>query len=217
MYIHGMEYEKGYYWKCLSLVDFEGEIWKDVIGWEGEYKVSNFCRIKSLERRIDFTTKDGVKRFLTTPEAILKPHINGAGYPSLKLYRNSFKKGVMVHRIFGIAFIPNPENKSDINHKNGIRDYMDLSNFEWATRGENHEHKYRVLKTVHPFIGRTGIKHACSVKTCQLDIKTGDLIKVWDGMNDIQRSLGFHQANISACCRGKQKTAYGYKWKYYAN
>lgn len=212
-----MKYKKGYYWKSLSLKDFKGERWKDVKGWVGEYKVSNLCRIKSMERRIDFITKSGVSRFLTTPESILKPTVNASGYPTVKFYRNSFRKGMLVHRVSGIAFIPNPEKKSDINHKNGIRDYMDLGNFEWNTRGENHKHKYRVLKTAHPFLGRTGIRHACSVRTSQMDILTGCVIKVWDSMNDIQRSLGFNQANISACCSGRQKTAYGFKWKYYAD
>lgn len=216
-YIYSMRYKKGYYWKSVNLKDLKGEVWKDIKGWEGEYRVSNFCRIKSLKRRVDFITEKGIRRFLTTPETILKPTLNGGGYPTVKLYRNSFYQGMLVHRASSIEFIPNPENKSDINHKNGIRDYMELDNFEWVTRGENHEHKYRVLKVVHPFLGRTGIRHACSVKTCQVDINTGETIKVWDAMNDIQRSLGFEQANISACCRGKQKTAYGYKWKYYVN
>lgn len=207
----------GYRWKNVDLNSLDGEIWLDINGWDGLYQVSNFCRIKSLKRVINFVTLSGANRHLTIQSSILKPYINSHGYPAIKLYHNSKSSGFLIHRIVALAFIPNHENKSDVNHKNGIRDFMDIDNFEWVTRSENHIHKYRVLKSTHPFLGRTGKMNSCSVKTSQIDPKNNTIIKIWDSMNDIQRDLGFFQANISACCRGKQKTAYNFKWEYYVN
>ena len=93
------------------------EIWKDIKGYEGLYQVSNLGRVKSLERII--TKKNGVT--LPIKEKILQYGIDRKGYYFVGLYKNSKGKNKSIARLVAEAFIPNPDNKPEINHINTIR------------------------------------------------------------------------------------------------
>jgi len=123
------------------------EIWKDIPGYEGKYQVSNLARVKSLPQRIRYQHYNGVEMFRLTYEKILKQRLNhGYPYISLHLGLTGEYKTHKVHRLIAEAFIPNPENKRCVNHKNGVRDDNRLDNLEWATHSENNLHAFRVLK-----------------------------------------------------------------------
>jgi hypothetical protein len=111
----------------------EEEIWKDVVGYEGKYKVSNKARIWS----------NLSKRYLKQIEYI--------GYMSVILYFNSKNRTEKVHRLMAKAFIPNPENKPQVNHLNGIKNDNRLENFEWVTNSENQLHALRIGLYKNPF------------------------------------------------------------------
>lgn len=100
------------HWKNLSLVDIPGEVWMDVIGYEGLYRISNMGRV--------FIVKKGVMMTLK----------NNKGYKYVFLSKNDKKKQFAVYRLVAIHFIPNPENKKEVNHKNGIT---------WDNRAQNLE------------------------------------------------------------------------------
>lgn len=100
--------------------NLEIEIWKDVIGYEKLYQVSNMGRIKNL-----------------TKEKILKPYHCTKGYLQVKLFKDKKSKIIITHRLVGITFLPNPENKPQINHINGVKDDNRLNNLEWVTQSEN--------------------------------------------------------------------------------
>ena len=113
------------------------EYWKDVVGYEGLYQVSNLGRVKSLERTIQRTTnKQKIK------ERILSQGLSTTGYKKVVLYKNKNRKNKKVHRLVAEAFIPNTENKRTVNHKNGIKTDNKFSNLEWATYSENMKHAY---------------------------------------------------------------------------
>lgn len=110
------------------------EIWQDVVGYEGLYKVSNLGRVKTLQKQV------GRKE----SEKILKPSTVWTGYLRLGLRKEGKTKNTYVHRIVAQAFIPNKEHKPIINHKNGDRTDNRVTNLEWCTFGENSNSSPRI-------------------------------------------------------------------------
>lgn len=124
--------------KFSELLNLKGEKWKDISGFEGYYKVSNLGRVKGL-RRV-YQTMAGHEEIL--PERILKLQKDPNGYPYVSLSKiekrgNEARNNYLVHRLIAKAFIPNPENKPCINHKNLNKSDNSIVNLEWCTHKEN--------------------------------------------------------------------------------
>lgn len=124
---------RGGYVKLKSL---KGERWRDVVGYETLYMVSNFGRIKSLEKN----DSAGDLR----SEIVMKQNLSCFGYLRIELRKDKKRKINFCHVLVGKAFIKNPKNKPHINHKNGIKIDNRVSNLEWVTQKENSRH---ALKT----------------------------------------------------------------------
>lgn len=120
-------------------------IWKDIQGYEGIYQISSLGQIKSLDR-IDCM---GQHR----KEKILAISLDSDGYPITILSKDKIRKTCKNHRIVAIHFIPNPEQKKEVNHKNGIKTDNRVDNLEWATAKENQKHSRRI--GLHKEIGET--------------------------------------------------------------
>jgi len=104
------------------------EIWKDVDGYENYYRVSNNGKVLSV---------------IKSKHIILKQRVTKYGYCAVNIRNEQNKRNVSVHRIVAIAFIPNPENKREVNHKDGIKTNNSIENLEWVTRSENCYHSYK--------------------------------------------------------------------------
>ena len=140
----------------------------------------------------------------------LKPVKQNTGY----FYARIKNRIIAVHRLVAEAFIPNPEHKPCVNHKNGIKTDNRVENLEWNTYGENNLHAYRVLGRDYkpPFKGKHG-KEVPFSKVVQ-QIKDEQVIAEFYGCHDADRETGISYKNISACCIGKRKSAGGYVWRY---
>lgn len=168
------------------------EIWKDVVGFEGLYMVSNYGRVKSLNYNH------------TGEERILKQGKGGKNvYYKVKLCKDSERHDCFVHRLVAQAFIPNTDNLPQVNHKdeNGFNNHVD--NLEWCTQSYNYNYGTRIQRIAE--------KRSKSVFQYSTDDK---LIKEWPSTMEIQRQTGYSFSHIAKCCRGEQKTSYGFIWRY---
>lgn len=164
------------------------EIWKDISGFEGKYQVSNLGNIKSLYR---IKERRGYGK-IVIPERVLNPPVDTVGYKRLYLYGDGFKKRDMVHRFVAKAFIPNPENKPEVNHKNGIKTDNRVENLEWATVSENRIHAF-ANKLQVPLKG-TELPHAILKENDVLEIR-----KAWNTGKFFQKELA-KMYNVSRGC-----------------
>lgn len=115
--------------------------WAPISGYEGIYEVSDDGEVRSLDR--SYTGKDG--RSVPYKGRLINPGIGANGYKVVSLWKNGKGKTTYVHRLVAETFIPNPERKKTVNHKDGNRTNNNVSNLEWATYAENNLHEYRAL------------------------------------------------------------------------
>lgn len=204
------------------------EIWKDIKGWEGKHQISNYGRIKTFN-------------FIHSGKTVIRyGTISPQGYYVITL-KNKFKKEQhRVHRLEAITFgLPIPEHlkgipieKLQIGHIDDNKKNNHLDNLMWCTCEENDNWGDRNKKISLSNKGKkmpphtdewkkemserlTGVYNTkISKSVLQRDIYTNEIIKEYPSTREVERQLGFNHRNISACCLGKQKTAYGYKWSF---
>ena len=171
------------------------EIWKDVKGYEGLYQVSSLGKVKSLSREVK--GKGGSKRFLLG--RILKPSNNGHGYELVMLCKNGKTKGKVVHRLVAEAFIPNPDNKKEVNHIDGIKDENYVENLEWCTRKDNLNHAFNLglMNTAK------GANHYKSKK-----VYSERLNKEFVSIKEVAKYLFLSATSVSKVLRGETKSNY---------
>jgi hypothetical protein len=116
------------------------EIWKDVVGFEGLYKVSNLGNVIGIGKSWVCGMYDSI---IVKPESIRKQSTDTGGYKQVWLCKDGKAKNYLVHRLVAKTFLENPENKKDINHKNGNKTDNGLDNLEWCTRSENVLHAFK--------------------------------------------------------------------------
>ena len=114
------------------------ELWKDIANYEGSYQISNLGRVKSLSRSI----YDSRGYIIHRKGKIKKPSFDKNGYPQIGLCKNGTVITRKIHRLVAEAFIPNPENKPEINHKDEDKTNNCVDNLEWVTEKENVNYGY---------------------------------------------------------------------------
>ena len=133
------------------------------------------------------------------------------GYSTVWLYGNGAKLK-KVHRLVAETFIPNPDNKPQINHKNGIKSDNFVSNLEWVSAKENLQHSYSVLHRRGVWLGRKGAEHNCSKPVRA--IKDGIVVAQYSAASEASRATGICVSSIIKCCNKTRKTAGDVYWEY---
>lgn len=179
------------------------EIWKDVVGYEGLYRVSNKGNIISL---------NAYHHGLIRP---LKPRVNKCGYHTVSLRHNGKSIFTSVHIIVAKAFIPNPDNKPQVNHIDGNKSNNTVNNLEWVTSKENINHAINTgLRGRLTYIVPSGAANKNSKPIIQYD-KNGDFVKKWDCQSDAARFYNCHPSRIINCAKGRDRSCKGFIWRYF--
>lgn len=179
------------------------EIWKDIQGYEGLYQASTKGRIRSLDRVVRMGEKN-----LRCTGRIFVGKINRFGYMSINISVNNSKKHYTIHRLVAQTFIPNPENKPQVNHINGIKTDNRVENLEWCTSKENSIHAWK-----------NGLMTKCSGKNSYLygihpdkspnakKVKCTESNKEWGSITSAANELGLKPNMLGRMLRGASKNA----------
>ena len=186
------------------------EIWKDIKEYEGLYQVSNLGRVKSLKRIEKFYHNNNDK--------ILIQSKCSNGYLKIVLSKNNLHKNYMTHRLVAKTFLPNPENKRTVNHKDGNKQNNCVDNLEWATYSENIQHAYNLGLNYgsDKLKGRAGKLSKMSKSVYQIDRNKNKILNEYYSVREAERQTKIKAQSICNCCNNKKscKTAGGYKWCY---
>lgn len=157
------------------------EIWKDVIGYKGIYKVSNLGYVKSLDHLVKHSNgRDRIQK-----GRFLKRYKSHKGYIMVSLSKNKTRFTTSVHRLMAIHFIDNPLNKPQVNHINGIKDDNRLCNLEWCTNSENQIHAVKNNLVKH----NIGDKHH-NAKLSNTDVKSARWLNL-NGVSNKELALNY--------------------------
>ena len=215
----------------------ENEIWKDIEGYEGYYQVSNLGRVRSLDRMIGW--RFGVKQF--KKGTLLKPK-KTRGYDCVGLSINRHSSYKRIHRLVAIAFIPNPDNLPQINHKDNNPHNNKADNLEWcdakyncnygdhnkklSEAGKRRFQKPEEYRKLIEMVRRQNndpiwkahqraaqLNNSNSKPVLMLSLD-GEIQAEFPSQSEAARQTGILAQNIGQCCLGRQLTAGKHKWRY---
>lgn len=162
-------------------------IWRDVVGYEGLYKVSNKGEILSIKRKGNWRG-----------DHLMIPQDNGYGYPQVCMSKNGKNKTEKVHQIVAKAFIPNPEHLTEINHIDEDKWNCSVNNLEWCSRQYNVNYGTRTQRT--------------SKKVAMYSMNM-EFIREYNSIREACRENNMKSpGSVSNALKGKSHSAYGYKW-----
>lgn len=172
------------------------EEWRPAVGYEGFYEVSNTGKVARI------------KGYHCRKRHIMSTFINNSGYVCTRLCKNHHNKTELVHRMVALAFIPNPNNYPQINHKDCCKTNNNVDDLEWCTGKYNsnyadHKEKQSISHIQNLDKNKLAKKVLC-IETRECFLST----------REIERKLGISHSQISACCKNKAKTCHGYHWEY---
>ena len=176
------------------------EVWKDIPGYEGIYQVSNLGKVKSIDREVK--CKNSVRFYKGKALSQCK---DDKGYYRVLLAVAGKHKSCQVHRLVAEAFIPNPENLPEVNHKDENPSNNCVENLEWCSKVYNLAYG----------TGRNRSIQSHRKKILQFDMNNR-LVAEYEGVNIAAKAIGKPNdaTAITKCCKGKKQTAYGYIWRY---
>ena len=164
------------------------EVWCPIKGYESLYEESDQGRVKSIGY--------GKERILNLARCT-------SGYLQVYLCKNGEHKKCLVHRLIAQTFIPNPQNLTEVNHKDEDKENNSVQNLEWCSSKYNANFGTRTQRQAEK-LSKPVLQYT----------KSGEFVKEWKSAMDVERNLGYFHNNISYCCTGRYKSSYNFIWKY---
>lgn len=179
------------------------EVWKDIPGYEGKYQASNLGNVRSLNYRRSGKTK------------LLSPGLCGKGYLKVVLLKNGVPKNHSVASCVWVAFNGPVPPGMQINHINEDKTDNRLENLNLMTAKENNNWGTRIKRASKSASRVLKNRKDLSKPILQYDLE-GNLVREWPSIIEVERTLGYSNAAIGACCRGRKycHTLHGFIWKY---
>lgn len=188
------------------------EEWKEIDGTNGVYEISNTGKVRSNNYLGHGSQKE------------IALQTDQKGYLRTRIYVGNIRKSIKVHREVAKAFIPNPECKPEVNHKDGNKKNNCVDNLEWVTASENEYHAYAngLKEKAREHCKQMGKKFSREIlskyveqrKTQVIAIAEDGSVMEFESQREAAQQLGIQQPNIHKCLTGERKTAGGYKWEY---
>ncbi len=181
------------------------EEWKDIQGYEGAYQVSTFGRVRSLDRKYYKHHKDGRQVLTKHRGRILRQSTNNDGRYLVCITYNHTTRRMLINRLVAIAFLPNPNNLPEVNHKDENPSNNHVDNLEWCDHLYNIRYGTGISRNLMP-------RRKC-IEQLTLD---GQHIAYHFGLRELCRATGICRRSIQRCLqnKAKYKSAYGYMWRY---
>jgi len=187
------------------------EEWRDVVGFEGYYQVSNLGRVKGLDRIVpdkQLGHKHIRGRMMTNTTS------GGRGYPTVTLTKNGSQRPYYVHRLVAEAFIPNPDNLPEIDHIDAVITNNDISNLRWVTHEENVKH---IREMGHWYNGSENLvryREEALLKSRKPVIRSDG--KVFKSVVDAAAAIGVSRQSVSRVLKDEtgRYQCQGYRFKY---
>lgn len=194
----------------IKNISFEGEEWRDVVGFEGLYMVSSFGRVISLKREVRNThcSCRVVEQHILTPNKnTSRPKYIRHSYHLYKNKRN--RKSITAHRIVATAFIPNPNNYPDIDHIDGNPLNNNVHNLRWCNQVMNMNNPITRKRLSNSKTGKLNTKKSIPV----VRISNDGMIETFPSVMEAYRN-GYNHSSILKCCKHKMHTHKGCKWMF---
>lgn len=164
----------------------------------------------------EYTINANGELYSNKTKRYIKPWLLKNGYIQYNISFKNKRHYLLAHRLVAQAFIPNPENKPQVNHKDGNKQNNCVENLEWVTVSENEKHSYRKLGKKIPNHGKHLGEYAkknFSKAIVQYDLN-GNYVNKFVSMSQATKMTNINQGNISECCNKKRKIAGGYIWNF---
>lgn len=192
----------------IKSISLEGEIWKDVVDYEGHYKVSDFGRVCSLQRKI--SVGNGGWRILQ-PKILHSHPIKLGNYNRycVSLWKDNSVSKKKIHRLVAEAFIPNPENYSEIDHIDTDTSNNHINNLRWCNRKMNANNPITIENSRHARLGNPIPKLQKPI----VQLLNGSLIRIFPSIKSTTE-IGFNKNQISLCCNNLRKSHKGFQWMF---
>lgn len=183
------------------------EVWRDIEGYEGYYQVSNFGRVRSVERVIYLHDRESgrIRQPKTIHGKILTNQLNRYGYLRVNMQKHPQRKAHFVHRLVAKEFVPGYCEGMQVNHKDENKQNNHADNLEWVTGKENINYGTAIARITASQPARRPI--------IQMSMD-GKIIRKFDSARKASFITGIDSRNITRACKGEFKQAHGYRWKF---